>query len=172
MEGVRHGKATLLINNIPNTKLTGRSNVCKVWFSLESKERARCEEIDSENTDDRLAESLQQGNDPRHRSKRRKLNTRTAKQQPEHEDDLSMFRNIRLGRSVVTQSTKDKTLEELRITFPALNLRTLTSFLEKCNGDVGGTITSLRNAISTYEIITKDTTTFSAPQEIAELTRK
>lgn len=173
MEGGRHGKATLLNIHTPNIKLTGKSNTCKVWFGLESKKRARCEEIDSDDDDDRLAlESLQEGNDQWRYLKKRKLNMQTVEQPSEDEDDLSMYRNIRLGRSGVTKSTKDKILEELRTTFPELNLDTLTNFLEKSNGDIRKTIASLRVAISIYETMTKDTSTFTTSQEIAKLDKE
>lgn len=82
---------SLSINFFSNIRLTGRNSVCKVWFGVESKERAGCEEINSENTDGGLTMSLQVGNDSWHFSKKRKFDIHTNGQPQEHEDDSTPF---------------------------------------------------------------------------------
>ena len=159
--GGRHGRSTILVHSAPGILLTGRSDACKVWFSPESKDRAKYRAVDVEGSKDEQIEPLQDQTESGHRSKKRKIDSDTSQHSSEPEDDLSFFRNIRLGGSAVGQAAQDKALQELRHRFPALNLETLTSFLKRCNGDVKSAIRSLQDAISTYEITTKDTTLFS-----------
>ena len=148
-----------------------------VWFSLESKKRARLQRFENKNTDtdERLTNSSQERDCSRYYLKKRKLNTHDAEKSLEPEDDLNMFRNIRLRRSGVTKPAKttkptmDQILEDLKTMFPTVNPDTITIFLELSKGNIDDTIASLRNATSRYETITKDVRTTCTPRRTTRI---
>lgn len=142
-----------------STRLTTKSDVCKIWFSPESKESERGKDTNSsENVGDTPVSDLRDQSDSEPRPRKRKFSADNMHHRQEPEDDMTLFKNIRLREKV---GEGNKVLQNLKNRFSALNFDTIAKALQRCNGDINLTTTFLHEAISSYEASTNDMATFA-----------